>query len=74
MWPQYWGLTNLGDLQRDLMGVKSHPTKKNINFASGLLTSRGNISINYSSLPRIKESGVIQVVPVNNYIAIYKKT
>jgi hypothetical protein len=22
--------TNLGDLQRDLMGVKSHPTKKNL--------------------------------------------
>jgi hypothetical protein len=27
LWPQYWDLTNLGDLQRDLMGVKSHPTK-----------------------------------------------
>jgi hypothetical protein len=28
MWPQYWDLTNLGDLQRDLMGVKSHSTPK----------------------------------------------
>jgi hypothetical protein len=25
--------TNLGDLQRDLMGVKSHPTKKNMEIS-----------------------------------------
>jgi hypothetical protein len=34
--------TNLGDLQRDLMGVKSHPTKKKIYLTH---ISKNNINI-----------------------------
>jgi hypothetical protein len=66
--------TNLGDLERDLMGVKSHPTKKNscpvVNvgyFRRGYSDRHVKLTIHLHLVPRLRMCRVVSVSPTQFY-------